>query len=223
MDNKELIYDQFFSENTMNYVELKNRTTGNILMNTSTDEYFNGNQQSFYNPTIVANQPICNIQSNSSSPPQKVYKPCVVCGDKSSGYHYGVSSCEGCKGFFRRSVQKNMIYQCQKDQNCEINKLTRNRCQHCRFQKCFLVGMSKEELRIVNQNYNRPKKRVTIQSVPSTEYSEPKLSPIDDEKLINICVNLHKSTYNIKISQDIDIKPELNWQKTDEFSQKGIM
>ncbi len=28
MDNKELIYDQFFGENTMNYVELKNRTTG---------------------------------------------------------------------------------------------------------------------------------------------------------------------------------------------------
>ena len=25
------------------------------------------------------------------------YKPCVVCNDRSSGYHYGVSSCEGCK------------------------------------------------------------------------------------------------------------------------------
>jgi len=24
-----------------------------------------------------------------------------------------------------------MAYQCQKDQNCEINKLTRNRCQFC--------------------------------------------------------------------------------------------
>lgn len=93
-------------------------------------------------------KPVPAPTNASPPPPPRVYKPCVVCGDKSSGYHYGVSSCEGCKvsemkinlrmilllllqGFFRRSVQKNMTYQCHKDQNCEINKMTRNRCQYC--------------------------------------------------------------------------------------------
>lgn len=33
----------------------------------------------------------------SPPPPPRVHKPCFVCSDRSSGYHYGVSSCEGCK------------------------------------------------------------------------------------------------------------------------------
>ena len=31
---------------------------------------------------------------------------CSVCGDTASGYHYNALSCEGCKGFFRRTVQR---------------------------------------------------------------------------------------------------------------------
>lgn len=48
------------------------------------------------------------------------------------------------QGFFRRSIQKNMVYMCHRDKVCIINKVTRNRCQSCRLQKCLDVGMSKE-------------------------------------------------------------------------------
>lgn len=75
---------------------------------------------------------------------------CKICGDRASGYHYGVASCEGCKGFFRRSIQKNMQYKCMKEGNCVIVLLNRNRCQHCRFKKCLEMGMSRECVRFSN-------------------------------------------------------------------------
>jgi len=69
---------------------------------------------------------------------------CKVCGDKASGYHYGVTSCEGCKGFFRRSIQKQIEYRCLREGKCHVIRLNRNRCQYCRFMKCLSVGMSKD-------------------------------------------------------------------------------
>ncbi|XP_041047767.1 nuclear receptor subfamily 2 group C member 2 [Carcharodon carcharias] len=71
---------------------------------------------------------------------------CVVCGDKASGRHYGAVSCEGCKGFFKRSVRKNLTYSCRSSQDCVINKHHRNRCQFCRLQKCLEMGMKIESV-----------------------------------------------------------------------------
>jgi len=75
------------------------------------------------------------------------YPICMVCADRGSGYHYSVYSCEGCKGFFKRTVQRNLVYMCKDQQSCEINKVTRNNCQYCRYMKCLLVGMRKEAVR----------------------------------------------------------------------------
>uniref|UniRef100_UPI00358F297E nuclear receptor subfamily 1 group D member 1-like n=1 Tax=Myxine glutinosa TaxID=7769 RepID=UPI00358F297E len=73
---------------------------------------------------------------------------CRVCGDVASGFHYGVHACEGCKGFFRRSIQQNIQYKrCLKNGACAVMRMNRNRCQHCRFRKCLAVGMSRDAVR----------------------------------------------------------------------------
>uniref|UniRef100_A0A1B6DKZ1 Uncharacterized protein n=1 Tax=Clastoptera arizonana TaxID=38151 RepID=A0A1B6DKZ1_9HEMI len=69
---------------------------------------------------------------------------CVVCGDKSSGKHYGQFTCEGCKSFFKRSVRRNLTYSCRGNRNCPIDQHHRNQCQYCRLKKCLKMGMRRE-------------------------------------------------------------------------------
>ncbi|XP_066985760.1 hormone receptor 4 isoform X4 [Macrobrachium rosenbergii] len=66
---------------------------------------------------------------------------CMICEDRATGLHYGIITCEGCKGFFKRTVQNKRVYTCVADGDCEITKAQRNRCQYCRFQKCLRQGM----------------------------------------------------------------------------------
>ncbi|CAG9558282.1 unnamed protein product [Danaus chrysippus] len=72
---------------------------------------------------------------------------CPVCGDKVSGYHYGLLTCESCKGFFKRTVQNKKVYTCVAERACHIDKTQRKRCPFCRFQKCLDVGMKLEAVR----------------------------------------------------------------------------
>ncbi|GLV40142.1 Hepatocyte nuclear factor 4 [Carabus blaptoides fortunei] len=69
---------------------------------------------------------------------------CAICGDRATGKHYGAASCDGCKGFFRRSVRKNHLYTCRFSRNCVVDKDKRNQCRYCRLRKCFKAGMKKE-------------------------------------------------------------------------------
>ncbi|KAG5279251.1 hypothetical protein AALO_G00075730 [Alosa alosa] len=72
---------------------------------------------------------------------------CPVCGDRVSGYHYGLLTCESCKGFFKRTVQNNKRYTCAERQSCPMDPAQRKRCPSCRFQKCLAVGMKREAVR----------------------------------------------------------------------------
>ncbi|XP_046995723.1 ecdysone receptor isoform X1 [Schistocerca americana] len=86
----------------------------------------------------------CDAKKKKGTAPRQQEELCLVCGDRASGYHYNALTCEGCKGFFRRSITKNAVYQCKYGNNCEIDMYMRRKCQECRLKKCLTVGMRPE-------------------------------------------------------------------------------
>ncbi|XP_045469593.1 nuclear receptor subfamily 2 group E member 1 [Harmonia axyridis] len=72
--------------------------------------------------------------------------PCRVCGDFSSGKHYNIFACDGCAGFFKRSIRRDRKYTCKAKEggSCIIDKVHRNQCRACRLKKCEEAGMNKD-------------------------------------------------------------------------------
>ncbi|XP_028601647.2 nuclear receptor subfamily 2 group C member 1 isoform X2 [Podarcis muralis] len=120
-------------------------TPGKVFL--TTPDAAGVNQLFFASPDISAQH--FQILTDNSSIEQtlnKVFDLCVVCGDKASGRHYGAVTCEGCKGFFKRSIRKNLVYSCRGTRDCVINKHHRNRCQYCRLQRCIAFGMKQDSV-----------------------------------------------------------------------------
>ncbi|XP_020862132.1 nuclear receptor subfamily 2 group C member 1 isoform X3 [Phascolarctos cinereus] len=120
-------------------------TAGKVFL--TTPDAAGVNQLFFATPDLSAQHiQILTDHSSSDQTPNKVFDLCVVCGDKASGRHYGAVTCEGCKGFFKRSIRKNLVYSCRGSKDCIINKHHRNRCQYCRLQRCIAFGMKQDSV-----------------------------------------------------------------------------
>ncbi|CAM4795194.1 unnamed protein product [Rotaria magnacalcarata] len=89
-----------------------------------------------------------NSTNSSSDKRPFPFGHCRVCMDKATGAHYGVPTCEGCKGFFKRSILRKEKYRCYFGDGCVINTDNRNRCKSCRFHKCLKEGMSVDGVRM---------------------------------------------------------------------------
>merc|ERR1712012_628848 len=108
------------------------------------------------NMDVASNFNNINLKYNNNSPPDYsnsnsssriLYDvPCKVCGDFSSGKHYGIFACDGCAGFFKRSIRRGREYGCKSgdSEECVIDKTHRNQCRGCRLRRCLQVGMNRE-------------------------------------------------------------------------------
>lgn len=110
-----------------------------------------GEQQSF---RLGTNEENNNDQQEAGIPTtagisrqQLINSPCPICSDKISGFHYGIFSCESCKGFFKRTVQNRKNYVCLRGAACPVTIATRKKCPACRFEKCLQKGMKLEAIR----------------------------------------------------------------------------
>uniref|UniRef100_A0A8C2BHN5 Nuclear receptor subfamily 2, group C, member 1 n=1 Tax=Cyprinus carpio TaxID=7962 RepID=A0A8C2BHN5_CYPCA len=153
------------------------------------------NQLLFTSPELTGQQ----IQFVTEGSEQGTTKPpveyCVVCGDKASGRHYGAVSCEGCKGFFKRSIRKNLVYTCRGSGECVINKHHRNRCQYCRLQRCMALGMKQDCV-----------EREASKLCPSRRHANvcKSTSLLDSNMLLNIQQSLSKLDNTILIPSSPD-------------------
>ncbi|KAG5307137.1 FTF1B protein, partial [Acromyrmex insinuator] len=99
---------------------------------------------------VAEDQEDCRLPSapsGISTRQQLINSPCPICGDKISGFHYGIFSCESCKGFFKRTVQNRKNYVCLRGAGCPVTVATRKKCPACRFDKCLNMGMKLEAIR----------------------------------------------------------------------------
>ncbi|XP_012534405.2 retinoic acid receptor RXR-alpha-B isoform X2 [Monomorium pharaonis] len=120
---------------------------------------------------------------------------CSICGDRASGKHYGVYSCEGCKGFFKRTVRKDLSYACREEKTCIIDKRQRNRCQFCRYQKCLAMGMKREA---VQEERQRTKERdqSEVESTSSLHADMPIERILEAEKRVECKIEIQGNFEN---------------------------
>ncbi|XP_041945824.1 nuclear receptor subfamily 1, group D, member 4b [Alosa sapidissima] len=180
-----------------------------------------GGQQSYSHP-MVAKRPYGFTGTFTKTGGMVLL--CKVCGDIASGFHYGVHACEGCKGFFRRSIQQNIHYKmCVKNENCLIMRMNRNRCQHCRFKKCLSVGMSRDAVRFGRipkrekqrlldemQSYMNSLNESASMEIDGSPPPETPASP--DQSQSEEAIGSISQTYcNIYVkSEEQDVKPVIN-------------
>ncbi|XP_066471380.1 vitamin D3 receptor [Tiliqua scincoides] len=138
---------------------------------------------------------------------RNVPRICGVCGDKATGFHFNAMTCEGCKGFFRRSMKRKAMFTCPFNSDCKITKDNRRHCQACRLKRCVDIGMMKEFI-LTDEEVQR--KREMIMKRKEEEALKESLKPKlleEQQRVIEILLEAHRKTYDHTYSDFGQFRP----------------
>ncbi|KAJ0068994.1 hypothetical protein NL108_015754, partial [Boleophthalmus pectinirostris] len=142
---------------------------------------------------------------------RNVPRICGVCGDKATGFHFNAMTCEGCKGFFRRSMKRKASFTCPFNGSCTITKDNRRHCQACRLKRCVDIGMMKEFI-LTDEEVQRKKdliqrrKEEEAQREAQKEARRPRLTD-EQSQVIATLVEAHHKTYDDSYSDFSRFRP----------------
>ncbi|XP_030329832.1 nuclear receptor subfamily 1 group I member 3 isoform X3 [Strigops habroptila] len=145
--------------------------------------------------------PVLGPRSADTEPVEE--KVCAVCGDRATGYHFHVMTCEGCKGFFRRSINKGVRFTCPFARSCPVTKSKRRQCQACRLQKCLDVGMRKDMI----MSEEALRRRRALRRQRRLARAEPGGLSAEQQELIAILIAAHQHTFDSTFSQFTHYRP----------------
>ncbi|NXV39004.1 VDR protein, partial [Rissa tridactyla] len=140
---------------------------------------------------------------------RNVPRICGVCGDRATGFHFNAMTCEGCKGFFRRSMKRKAMFTCPFNGDCKITKDNRRHCQACRLKRCVDIGMMKEFI-LTDEEVQRKREMILKRKEEEAlkESLKPKLSE-EQQKVIDILLEAHHKTYDPTYSDFTKFRPPM--------------
>ncbi|KAM4699301.1 nuclear receptor subfamily 1 group I member 2 isoform 1-T4 [Discoglossus pictus] len=149
-------------------------------------------------------------------------KICRVCGDRATGYHFNVMTCEGCKGFFRRAMKRKLRLSCPFQSLCIINKNNRRHCQACRLKKCLDNGMKSELImsdEAVEQRRALIKRKQKLYQMPPTPPAA--ILTQEQQDLVAQLVEAHLKTFDFNFNQFRNFRPIRRTSASTEFLNAG--
>ncbi|XP_034791859.1 vitamin D3 receptor isoform X3 [Pan paniscus] len=138
---------------------------------------------------------------------RNVPRICGVCGDRATGFHFNAMTCEGCKGFFRRSMKRKALFTCPFNGDCRITKDNRRHCQACRLKRCVDIGMMKEFI-LTDEEVQRKREMILKRKEEEAlkDSLRPKLSE-EQQRIIAILLDAHHKTYDPTYSDFCQFRP----------------
>ncbi|OWA54958.1 hypothetical protein BV898_19345 [Hypsibius exemplaris] len=150
---------------------------------------------------------------------------CEVCSvRRATGAHYSVPACEGCKAFFRRTIENSRVYLCKFEDKCVIR--VHACCRACRYRKCLNVGM---KVTVQRQREDKPHTNPSGQQCVPAKFarendqdstgstgsdSEGSPSPMGRSEVQSPCDTNHLVPYHNPREMD-DLSPVYQFHKTD--------